>query len=115
VLTKPEPLLPTRGYRVLCTDATLIDLEAEGMWPMGTQLKFTVTTLVIGSPRQVVVHGADAPTSTSCCATTEPCGRRCGLRRGARQVGAEQGAGRVIDAVTRDVGSLARAHARACF
>jgi hypothetical protein len=115
VLTKPEPLLPTRGYRVLCTDATLIDLEAEGMWPMGTQLKFTVTTLVIGSPRQVVVHGADAPTSTSCCATTEPCGRRCGLRRGARQVGACarrrprhrcRYAGRWI---------LARAHARACF
>lgn len=30
VLTDLEPMLPTRGYRVLCHDATLIDLEAEG-------------------------------------------------------------------------------------
>ena len=30
-----EPMLPTRGYRVLCHDATLIDLEAKGMWPTG--------------------------------------------------------------------------------
>ena len=48
MLIDPEPMLPTRGYRVLCHDATLIDLEAEAMWPMGTQLEFTVTTLVIG-------------------------------------------------------------------
>jgi hypothetical protein len=48
--------MPTRGYRVLCHDATLIDLEAEGIWPMGTQLEFTITTLVIGLPRQVVVR-----------------------------------------------------------
>lgn len=33
MLTDPEPLLPTRGYRMLCHDATLIDFEAEGMWP----------------------------------------------------------------------------------
>jgi hypothetical protein len=52
----PEPLLPTRGYRVLCHDATLIDLEAEGMWPLDTQLEFNITTLVIGLPRQVVVQ-----------------------------------------------------------
>ena len=26
------------------------------MWPMGTQLEFTITTLVIGLPRQVVVQ-----------------------------------------------------------
>jgi hypothetical protein len=26
------------------------------MWPMGTQLEWTVTTLVIGLPRQVVVQ-----------------------------------------------------------
>jgi hypothetical protein len=33
VLIDPVPLLPTRGYRVLCHDATLISLEAErGMW-----------------------------------------------------------------------------------
>jgi hypothetical protein len=32
---------------VLCHDATLIDLEAEGLWPMGTQLERTSTTLVI--------------------------------------------------------------------
>jgi hypothetical protein len=44
-------VLPTRGYRVLCHDPTLIDPEAEGMWPMGRQLEFTVTTLVIGLPR----------------------------------------------------------------
>jgi hypothetical protein len=24
---------------VLCHDATLLDLKAEGMWPMGTQLE----------------------------------------------------------------------------
>jgi hypothetical protein len=30
VLIDPESLLPTHGYRVLCHDATLIDLEAEG-------------------------------------------------------------------------------------
>jgi hypothetical protein len=35
VLIDPEPMLPTCGYRVLCHDATLIDLDAEGMWPMG--------------------------------------------------------------------------------
>src|SRR4028118_2076792 len=51
MLAEPEPMLPTRGYRVLCHDATLIDLEAEGMWPLGTQLEFTVTTLVLGLPR----------------------------------------------------------------
>jgi hypothetical protein len=26
------------------------------MWPMGTQLEFTITTLVIGLPRPVVVQ-----------------------------------------------------------
>jgi hypothetical protein len=31
VLIDPEPLLPTRGYRVLCHNATLIDLGAEAM------------------------------------------------------------------------------------
>jgi len=54
MLTVLEPLLPTRGYRVLCHDATLIDFEVEGMWLRGTRLEFTVTTLVIGLPRQVV-------------------------------------------------------------
>jgi hypothetical protein len=49
-------MLPTRGYRVLWHDATLIDLEAEGMWPTGKQLEFTVTTLVTGVPRQMVVQ-----------------------------------------------------------
>ena len=33
-----------RLQRSLCHDATLIDLEAEAVWPMGTQLEFTVTT-----------------------------------------------------------------------
>ena len=56
MLIDPEPMLPTRGYRVLCHDATLIVLKAESMWPMGTQLEFTVTTLVIGLPRQVLVQ-----------------------------------------------------------
>jgi hypothetical protein len=64
MLTDPEPMLPTRGYRVLCHDATLIDLEAEGMWPMGTQLKFTVTTLVIGLRVRWWCSGADGPTLT---------------------------------------------------
>jgi hypothetical protein len=38
VLIDPEPMLPTRGYRVLRHDATLIDLEAD-MWPMGRATK----------------------------------------------------------------------------
>jgi hypothetical protein len=38
----PQPPLPTRGYRVLCHDAALIDLGAEGMWPMSTQLEWTI-------------------------------------------------------------------------
>jgi hypothetical protein len=38
-LIDPEPMLPTYGYRILCHNATLIDLEAEGMWPIGTQLQ----------------------------------------------------------------------------
>jgi hypothetical protein len=46
-----------RVRRCFTHDATLIDLEAEGMWPMGRQLEFTVTTLVIGLPRQLVVQG----------------------------------------------------------
>ncbi len=41
---------------MLCHDATLIDLEAKGMWPMGTQLEFVITSLVIGLPRQVVAQ-----------------------------------------------------------
>jgi hypothetical protein len=49
VLIDPEPLLPTSGYRVLCHDAMLIDRDAEGMWPMGTQLKLTITMLVVGA------------------------------------------------------------------
>jgi hypothetical protein len=49
-------MLPPRDYRVLCHDAKLVDLEAEGMWPVGTQLEWTITTLVIGLPRQVVVQ-----------------------------------------------------------
>ena len=51
MLTDPEPLLPTRGYRVLCHDATLIDFGAEGMWPRA-QLEWTITSLVIGLLRQ---------------------------------------------------------------
>jgi hypothetical protein len=31
----------------------------EGMWPMGTQVEVTITTLVIGLPRQVVVQRCD--------------------------------------------------------
>lgn len=37
-------------------NATVIDLQAEGMWPTDTQLEWTVTTLVIGLPRTVVVQ-----------------------------------------------------------
>jgi hypothetical protein len=51
LLIDPEPTLPTRDYRILCHDSTLIDLEAEAMWPMGTQFEWTITTLVIGLPR----------------------------------------------------------------
>ena len=47
---------PTHGYRVHLHNGWLIDLQAEGMWPMGTRLEFTVTTLVIGPPRRVVVQ-----------------------------------------------------------
>lgn len=33
---------------VVCHDATLICLEAEGMWPTGTQLEFTITAGRVG-------------------------------------------------------------------
>ncbi len=62
MLTDIEPMCATRGYRVHLHNGWLIDLQAEGIWPMGTQLEWTITTLVIGLPRQVVVqrcHGAD--------------------------------------------------------
>ena len=49
-----EPLLPARGYRMRCYDATLIDLEVEDMWPMGAPLEWTVTTVVIRLLRPVV-------------------------------------------------------------
>jgi hypothetical protein len=35
------------------------------MWPMGTQLEFTITTLVIALPRQVVVQRCRCMTQTS--------------------------------------------------
>lgn len=38
-------------------------VEAEGMWPMGTQLEWTMTTLVIGLPRQVVVQRCSVATA----------------------------------------------------
>ena len=56
MLIDPEPLRPRRGYRLLCHDAARIDLEAEGMRPMGIQLEWTITTLVIGLPRQMVLQ-----------------------------------------------------------
>jgi hypothetical protein len=40
---------------VLCHDATLIDLEAQGDVVDGHATGVTITTLVIGLPRQVVV------------------------------------------------------------
>ena len=56
MLTEVEPVRPTRGYRVHLHNGWLMELQAEGMWPMGTQLEFTVTTPVIGLPRQVLVQ-----------------------------------------------------------
>lgn len=56
MLIDVEPLLPTRGYRVHLHNGWLIDLQAEGMWPTGMQLEFTVTTLLVGLPRVVVVE-----------------------------------------------------------
>ncbi len=56
MLTDVEPMRPTRGYRVHLHNGWLIDLQAEGMWPTGIQLEWTITTLVIGLPRQVVVQ-----------------------------------------------------------
>jgi hypothetical protein len=76
VLIDPEPLLPTRGYRILFHDATLIDLEAESMWPVGTQLEWTITTLVSACRVRWWCSGAGEPTSTSCSETTGRCGRR---------------------------------------
>jgi hypothetical protein len=70
VLIDPEPLLPTSGYRVLCHDAMLIDRDAEGMWPMGTQLKLTITMLVVGLPRRVVVQRCRRVDVDLCCETT---------------------------------------------
>ena len=37
-------------------DASPTMLEGRGMWPMGTQLDWTIMTLVIGLLRQVVVQ-----------------------------------------------------------
>jgi hypothetical protein len=51
VLNEVEPMRPTRGYRVHLHNGWLIDLHVAE----GTQLEFTVTTLVIRLPRQVVV------------------------------------------------------------
>ncbi len=56
MLTDPQPLLPTRDYRAHLHNGTVIDLQAEGMWPTGTQLEWTVTTLVIGLARTVGVQ-----------------------------------------------------------
>jgi len=56
MLTDPEPMHPTRGYRVHLHDATVIDLNAEAMWPTSNTLDFTITTPVIGLPRTVVVQ-----------------------------------------------------------
>lgn len=39
-----------------CTNATVIDLQAEAMWPRSNALDFTITTPVIGLPRTVVVQ-----------------------------------------------------------
>jgi hypothetical protein len=47
MLIDPEPLIPTHGYRVLCQDATLIDLEAEGHVADGHPAGVPITTLVI--------------------------------------------------------------------
>lgn len=51
-----EPLLPTRGYRIHTLHGDVIDLQAEGMLPCGKQLRWTITTTVIGLPRVVVVQ-----------------------------------------------------------
>ena len=51
-----EAMRPTRGYRVHMYDATVIDLHAEAMWSRGNALEWTVTALVIGLPREVVVQ-----------------------------------------------------------
>ena len=56
VLDQLEAMRPTRGYRIHLHNATVIDLQAEAMWPNGTQLNFTITTPVIGLPRAVVVQ-----------------------------------------------------------
>jgi hypothetical protein len=56
VLIEPEPMLPTRGYRVLCHDTTLIDPGGRGDVADGNAARLTVTTLVIGLPRQMVVQ-----------------------------------------------------------
>ena len=40
MLSDLEPIRPTRGYRVHSHNGRLIDLQAEGMWPLGAQLDF---------------------------------------------------------------------------
>ena len=55
MLTGPEPLLPTRGYRVLCHDATLIDLEAARR-PTSSQRRLTSA-----APRESWGSGIEAP------------------------------------------------------
>ena len=56
MLTEVEQVRPTPCYRVHLHNGRLMNLQAEGLWPMGTQLEFTVTTPVIGLPRQVLVQ-----------------------------------------------------------
>ena len=94
MLTDPEPLLPTRGYRVLCHDATLIDFGAEGMWPRA-QLEWTITSLVIGLLRQRGSQANDVRRHHVCGACHWLCGastvRGCGGRSSA---GCESIAGR---------------------
>jgi hypothetical protein len=64
MLIDPEPVLPTARLSRAEPRATLFDLEAGAMWPVGTA-QIHRTMLLIGLPRQVLV-GADEPTSTQC-------------------------------------------------
>jgi hypothetical protein len=50
-----QPIGPTRHYVIVCHDGGRIDVDAESMWPAGSNLEFWATLDVIG-PRQVCVQ-----------------------------------------------------------
>ena len=45
-----QPIGPTRHHVIVCHDGSRIDVDAESMWPAGSNLEFWATVEVIGPP-----------------------------------------------------------------